>query len=299
MIRLGVLAAVLGTAGLSLLLSRAPWFRQPSLAARLRPHTPGLTDRRPRVLGARSFGDALGPAAEHLGSLAARAVGISEDVGRRLERLHCETSPMQFRVDQLRHAALALLGASAACALFAPPPAAVVLSVVVVPLLSLVIDEQRLSSASLRWKRDLVIELPIVEEQLAMLLDAGWSLGGALGHVSERTLGPTSRDIDRVLRSVRRGNSYREALTQWKAIADVASVDRLTSILVLADQGADLGRLVADEAQFGREERHRELLAAVERKGQQVWIPVTVAALVPGCMLLALPFVRALSFFSS
>ena len=294
-----LLASVLGTAGLSLVLSRAPWFRQPGLAARLRPHTPGLVDRRPRVLGARSFGDALGPAAEHLGGLAARAVGISEDVGRRLDRLHRTISPMQFRIDQLRHAALALLGASAACGIIAPPPGIIVFVVVVAPLLSLLIDEQRLSSASTKWKRDLATELPIVEEQLAMLLDAGWSLGGALGHVSERTSGPSSRDIDRVLRSVRRGNSYRQALTQWKVIADVPCVDRLTSILVLADQGADLGRLVADEAQFGREERHRELLAAVERKGQQVWIPVTVAALVPGCMLLALPFIRALSFFSS
>ena len=132
-----------------------------------------------------------------------------------------------------------------------------------------------------------------------MLLDAGWSLGGTLQRIAERSSGPASRDIARLLRSVRRGNTYRESLREWTMIADLPAVGRLAAILSLADQGADLGRLVSDEAQLGREERHRELLAAVERKGQQVWIPVSVAALVPGCMLLALPFLRALSFFSS
>jgi tight adherence protein C len=299
MIRLLALAGLLGTVGLAMVLSRAPWFRQPDLASRLRPHTPGVIERRPRVLGARSFSDALGPAAQYLGDIAARVVGITEDLGRRLDRLHRTITPMQFRIDQLRHAVLSLLGMSVLTTVLRLPPSFVVVVLLVTPVLSLLIDEQRLSSASSRWKRDLAIELPIIEEQLAMLLDAGWSLGGALGRASERSAGPVAQDLTRVLRSVRRGNSYRDALVEWKTIADVPAVDRLTSILVLADQGADLGRLVADEAQFGREERHRELLAAVERKGQQVWIPVTVAALVPGCMLLALPFIRALNFFGS
>ncbi len=299
MIRLFGLSAVLGTTGLSMLLARAPWFRQPNLAARLRIHTPGLPDRRPRILGARSFRDALGPAAEHVGGWAARAVGINEDLSTRLERLHRGVTPTQFRVAQLGHATLALLGAGALAAVLGLPGALALLVVATAPALSLLIDEQRLALASQRWKRDVAIELPVVEEQMAMLLDAGWSLGGTLQRIADRSRGPASQDIARLLRSVRRGNSYRESLQEWTAIADVPAVGRLAAILSLADQGADLGRLVSDEAQLGREERHRELLAAVERKGQQVWIPVTVAALVPGCMLLALPFLRALSFFSS
>ncbi len=299
MIRLLVLSLLLGTAGLSMLLARAPWFRQPNLASRLRVHTPGLPDRRPRILGARSFRDALGPAAEHVGGWAARAVGINEDLSTRLERLHRAMTPTQFRITQLRQAVLALLGAAVVATVLSVATAPGLLLVFVAPMLSLLIDEQRLALASQRWKRDLVLELPTVEEQMAMLLDAGWSLGGTLQRVADRSCGPASQDIARLLRSVRRGNTYRDSLREWSVIADVPAVDRLAAILSLADQGADLGRLVSDEAQLGREERHRELLAAVERKGQQVWIPVTVAALVPGCMLLALPFLRALSFFAS
>ena len=44
---------------------------------------------------------------------------------------------------------------------------------------------------------------------------------------------------------------------------------------------------------------HRELIETIERRGQQVWIPVTVAALVPGVIFLAVPFVEALRLFST
>jgi tight adherence protein C len=36
----------------------------------------------------------------------------------------------------------------------------------------------------------------------------------------------------------------------------------------------------------------------MERRSQQVWIPVTVATLVPGVIFLAVPFVEALRMFS-
>ena len=37
----------------------------------------------------------------------------------------------------------------------------------------------------------------------------------------------------------------------------------------------------------------------IERRGQQVWIPVTVATLVPGAILLAVPFLAALRTFAN
>jgi hypothetical protein len=41
------------------------------------------------------------------------------------------------------------------------------------------------------------------------------------------------------------------------------------------------------------------LIETVERRGQQVWIPVTVAALVPGVLFMAVPFIEALRLFSA
>jgi hypothetical protein len=66
----------------------------------------------------------------------------------------------------------------------------------------------------------------------------------------------------------------------------------------LNHQAGDLGSLIGEEARAIRRDVHRELIETVERRGQQVWIPVTVAALVPGVILLAVPFVHALRLFS-
>lgn len=63
-------------------------------------------------------------------------------------------------------------------------------------------------------------------------------------------------------------------------------------------EAADLGRLVSDEARAIRRDVHRELLEAIERRSQQVWIPVTVATLVPGVLFLAVPFLEALRLFT-
>ena len=57
--------------------------------------------------------------------------------------------------------------------------------------------------------------------------------------------------------------------------------------------------LIGEEARAIRRDVHRELIETIERRGQQVWIPVTVAALVPGVIFLAVPFIDALSLFAN
>lgn len=82
------------------------------------------------------------------------------------------------------------------------------------------------------------------------------------------------------------------------ALADVDALHRLVSVLSLNREGGDLGRLISEEARGVRADVQRELLATIERRSQQVWIPVTVATLVPGVLFLAVPFVEAMRLFS-
>ena len=70
-------------------------------------------------------------------------------------------------------------------------------------------------------------------------------------------------------------------------------------MLSLNREAGDLGTLISDEARSIRREAHRELLEAIERKDQQVWIPVAVAALIPGTILIAIPFIQAMRTFSN
>ena len=69
-------------------------------------------------------------------------------------------------------------------------------------------------------------------------------------------------------------------------------------VLALNDDAGDIGRLLSEEARSIRAAVHRELIETIERRGQQVWIPVTVATLVPGVIFLAVPFIEALQVFS-
>ena len=82
-------------------------------------------------------------------------------------------------------------------------------------------------------------------------------------------------------------------------MADVAALDRLVSVLALNRQAGDLGRLIGDEARAIRRDVHRQLVETIERRGQQVWIPVIVATLVPGVIFLAVPFIDALRQFAN
>jgi tight adherence protein C len=72
----------------------------------------------------------------------------------------------------------------------------------------------------------------------------------------------------------------------------------LRAMIALNTDASDLGRLVSNEARAIRRDVQRDLVQIMERRGQQVWIPVTVATLVPGVIFLAIPFVEALRLFA-
>jgi Flp pilus assembly protein TadB len=166
------------------------------------------------------------------------------------------------------------------------------------PLLAFLVLEQQLAMASDAWKRRVFLELPVVAEQLAMLLSAGYSLGAALNRLSARGHGCCARDLSRVCGRMRQGLSEVDALREWAALADVEALSRLVPVLALNREASDLGRLLSEEARAIRRDVQRELTATVERRAQQVWIPVTVAALVPGVIFIAVPFIEALKLYS-
>jgi hypothetical protein len=132
-----------------------------------------------------------------------------------------------------------------------------------------------------------------------MLLNAGYSLGSALARVASRGQGSAARDLSVVVNRIRHGLTEAQALREWAELARVDAVDRLVGVLAMNTQAADLGRLVSAEARQGRRDLNRRTIEAIEKKGQQVWVPVTVATLVPGAIFLAVPFLAALRLFAN
>jgi hypothetical protein len=300
MSRLVVASFLLGWAGMALLIAELRRFSRPSLTDRLRAYRPGgmAERRRGGLFSVESFREVIGPFSQAVASRVARLFGVSEELGVRLERVHSALDPAAFRVRQVGWSAAAFgVGALAASVLGLP---AVVSLVVLLgsPLLAFLVLEQRVASASSRWQRRIFLELPVLAEQLAMLLSSGYSLGSALNRLAQRGKGACGRDLERVRARMHQGLSEVAALREWAQLGQVDALDRLVSVVSLNADASDLGRLVSEEARSIRRDVQRDLVQIMERRGQQVWVPVTVATLVPGVIFLAIPFVEALRLFA-
>lgn len=289
-------------AGCTLVLSQLRWYNRKPLTARLRPYEPGGMSPHHAtvgVLSVASFREVVAPLARVVGERLATLLGVEEPVEVRLRRVHSALDVTEFRMRQLSRTALGL-GAGIVLAVATRPPLGVaVLFVVGGALLGFLVVEQQLAAASARWKRRLLLELPVVSEQLATLLGAGFSLGSALNRMAARGSGASGRDLAVVCQRIRQGLTEGDALREWSAVADVDALSRLVAVLALNRETSDLGRLVSAEARSIRREVQRDLISEIQRRSQQVWIPVTVATLVPGVVLLAVPFIEALRLFSS
>lgn len=303
MTRVDVGAGLLLWAGAALLLAAWPRVSRLSLAERLRPYHAGragiLLPAEPGLVpSAASLWELVGPLARAVGDKLAGLFGVDEPAGARLRRIHSPVSVTAFRTRQLGLAG-ASLGIGLVAAAAGVPLAADLLVLAGAPLLVFLVLEQRLANASADWQRTVGRELPVVAEQLALLLNAGYSLGAAVNRLADRGNGCCAADLSRVANRIRQGVDETRALKEWAEMARVESVDRLVAVLAMNAEASDLGRLVSAEARQARRDAQRALTEVMERRAQQVWVPVTVATLVPGVILLAVPFLAALRVFSN
>ena len=286
-----VLAPVLWL-GTALLLGTVPVLRRPSLVARVKPY---LAPAAPAPSSRRFAGVTL-LVGDRLGRLLPAAAPL--DV--RLRRVHHPLDPAAFRFRQVSHAVLALgaVGAVVAAAPFELGPVLTIAVVLAAPAAAVLGHEQQLAAVERRQRQAVTRELPIVAEQLAMLLSAGRSVTAAVAHLGERGQGACAEDLRRISRRLQQGLDEGDALREWAELRPTPGVVHLVGVLTLAREATDLDRLVEQEAEAIRADAHRELLAALERRSQQVWVPVTVATLLPGSLLLLVPFLDALRLFA-
>jgi tight adherence protein C len=288
-------------AGATLVLAGARWFARRPLTERLRPYHPGALDAsgRPGGLSAESLREVVGPLARRYGDALGRLVGQGDDLQRRLTRAASPLDPTSFRVRQLGWSLVALLAGLVLVAGISPPAVVGMVLALGPPLLAALLLEQQVDAASLRYQRRLFDELPVLAEQLGMLLSSGYSLGSGVQRLADRGRGVAAPDLARVCNRVRHGLTVTAALREWADVADLDELHRLVQVLELHRTAADLGPLIAEEARSIRREAHRRTLSSIERRAEMVWIPVTVAALLPGALFLIVPFADAMRLFTS
>jgi tight adherence protein C len=286
--------------GATLLLAEVRRFSRVSLVERLRPYVVGGSTAAASLspFSVESFRELVAPLAQEVGARGARFFGVREEAAVRLARIHSELDVTAFRLRQLGWSLLALAVALPAVVVLGPAPPLAVACCGAAPLLGFLVPEQQLATASSRWQQRLLLELPVVSEQVGMLLGAGYSLGSALTRLAARGDGVCARDLRRVTGRVRQGVPLDAALREWAGLACVPALDRVVAVLALDRETGDLGRLISVEARAVRQEVQRQAVALMGRRAQQVWVPVTVATLVPGVIFLSIPFVEALRLFS-
>jgi tight adherence protein C len=293
-------AGVLVWIGATLLLSASARLARPSLVERVRPFHPSAGPRVP-LPWARPVGQPLDWKAWAVGAgdRVATVLGVGEGAERRLRRIHSNTTAAAFRSRQLVGSLMVMTAMAAISLAAAAAPALSAFLVFGGGTLCFLLIEEDLNRRSDRWKSTSLAEVAVVAEQLAMLLNSGCSLGVALGRLAARGRGCVARDVALVANRVAQGLSEGEALAEWAERAGVESVTRLVGVLSLHSEAADLGRLVTAEARRARREQQRRVVESIEKRGQQIWVPVTVATLVPGTILLTVPFLAALRLFAN
>lgn len=299
--RLPIFIILLVSCGSWLLLREMRWFRRVGLTDRLRPYLAGgsTSPSTPIDRSMASFTSALTPSIQAIGDRVASLFGSTESLGRQLERVHSPLSPAAFRLRQIGWCVIGFALGSLVAVSVRPPALFTMILVLGAPTIIFLLLELELTHQSTQWRRQITLELPVVSEQLAMLLSSGFSLGAGLNRLSTRSSGTIARDLRRVVNRIQQGLDETQALREWSDLANVPALDRLISVLAMNRAASDLGRLITDEARVCRADVHRELIERIERRGQQVWIPVTVATLVPGVLFLAVPFAQALQTFAS
>ncbi|MEM9035192.1 MAG: type II secretion system F family protein [Actinomycetota bacterium] len=292
-----VLAVVPMWAGSALLFATLPIMRRGPLGRRLLPHVPGAVVPTSSA-GSGSLLAVIEPIAADWSDRFARTLGLGDDLRRRLDLVGDRRPPAAFRLRQLATAVAALLVVAAIAATAGASGLLVSGSAIATGLLAFLAVDEALSQRARREQRRRRDELPVVAEQLGMLIATGYSLPAAIGRLGERGRGRTSDDLRRVAANIAQGVDETVALRAWADTVELDGAHRLVSILALHRSTTDLGRLISQEARTIRDELHRELLASLERRTQQVWIPVTVATLVPGVMFLLVPFLAAVRSFT-
>ncbi|MHB1486665.1 MAG: type II secretion system F family protein [Acidimicrobiales bacterium] len=296
--------------GTTLIFSRLRWFSRVSLAERLLPYRPrrgghrsasarhGHDSTTQKLSSAESFKEVIAPLAGAVGNGLSRLLGIGDELARKLDRVHSPIGPTEFRVRQLGWVATGLAGGIGLTVASGLGPMTDLLFTLGMPLLAFLVTEESLSRRSKAWQERIFLELPVMAEQMAMLISAGYSVGAGLSRVASRGQGACAEDLSRVCARIHQGMPEDQALAEWAAVAQVPALDRVVAVLNLGPGAADLARLVSEEARSIRRDAHRRLLETMERRLQQVWVPVTVAALVPGVIFLSIPFVSALRMFA-
>lgn len=155
-----------------------------------------------------------------------------------------------------------------------------------------------LERGALRTRASLSNRLPDLLERLSVSLNSGMSVSAALSLVSLDVASPWSPWLAQVVTSLSRGGSLGEELYLIARYLGDEVFARTAELLSSQTLSSELPQLLDAELDSCRRRQRLKLTEILEQRSQLVWIPVSIAILIPGSIILSIPLISSMKFFA-
>lgn len=292
--------------GAWLLLIRLPFMRPTSFVERIRPQlkSHNLESRLLRAVprNLTPFGPlerivrpVIGDAVAWLGRLNPGSATLD----RRLARAGGDTSPADFRAEQLLWGAGSFFAAVAAVMGSGAGRSSPLLAVVLVlgsAAGGFLLRDYLLGAQVRKREARMMAEFPSIAELMALAVSAGESATGALDRVCRSARGELSKDFTRVLAETRAGKPLVEALQELSSRTELGPLLRFVDGLIVAvERGTPLADVLRAQAQDVRDTAKRDLLESAGKKEIGMMVPVVFGVLPLTVLFAAFPGLVAIS----
>lgn len=229
-------------------------------------------------------GSVLRPLLQRAAGLLDDLVGGSASVQRRLNRAGLEMTVQEFRAQQVAWSVVAF-AATAVLAItvaWQSPERAMPLAILTClsVLAGVIARDNRLSTQVRNHEEQVLAELPVIAELLALAVAAGEGPVAALERVVRRSNGALSHELGRVLADIRTGQPVANAFDDYAGRTGLPVVARFASgIAVAVERGTPLAEVLHAQAGDVREARRRSLIESGARREIAMMVPVVFLVL--------------------
>ncbi|WP_298208091.1 hypothetical protein [Ferrimicrobium sp.] len=222
---------------------------------------------------------------------------LANSVHRELAVLLVDQSPALYLLTITTNATMLTALFAVALTLVGPNVSVTLLAV---PLWFLILGAQRLLlfAAAQQTERALRNDLPLLLSELQAALDRGHSLAAAVTVVAHSTETAWSAHLERASSSLTRGEPIAGVLNDLANIFADPDISRALTLLALSSQHQVAQQLVGQLLTKAKLDHHHRLIAIAGKREQLIWIPVALATLIPGVLLVIVPLIGSLKLLA-
>lgn len=141
-------------------------------------------------------------------------------------------------------------------------------------------------------------DMPLLLSELQSSLERGNSLTTAVITTARSSQTAWSEHLTQLAASLTRGESLATAFGELAENITEPEVRRALELLALSNQHQVAQQLVAQLLTKAKRDHHHRLIATAGKREQLIWIPVALATLIPGVLLVIVPLISSLKLLA-